>query len=1343
MELTKEKIDYLAEATPGNKAIYQISGRRIIKLYMSESLHDVAGMDAEEFERVTGNNAADTVIPEDLPDLMRKIEDCIRTRRPMNHYWRVIHPQQGFIWVHGNACYCGELDGDPVLFVTYGTDLTEVDLYKDVVDNSQTMAYVCDCKTYEILYANKAAIEYGGNVDTHPLGLACYSYIKGKSSPCEDCIMKTVNHGEMISYDRFNEHKGTWEHLNGKYINWCGRSAFIQYITDITDLVRGQNQLREMVNMHRLQLEATQILNEQGDLNVRMNAALRNMQQYYQADRTYIFMIDEGGQTLSNTFECCREGIIPQIDFLQQGDIHYIDRWMAAFERQEVFVQKNIDDIRDSDPYEYSIMAQQDIYSYIEAPIIINGELIGFIGADNPPEEKLFYSPDLLLSFAYSVGNAIVREQNEQKIRKHTEELEAVINNIPVGVSMIRVRDGKPVSKLTNPLLCDLYGISEDETDSAEQIAMERIKEPYRTEVQSKMHELLVPGTSVHNDFPYYLNSGDEPCWYRMNARSVSFGNEILLFSCLADITDEKTAELERGKTRKMYEAAVEAANIVVWEYDIKSRRIIMAENEFTEYDYRKFGLPKITDNAPDALVPYIDERYVKEFLDMYKAVENGAPKASCEVWYKIQPGQESRCEHIAYTTIFDKDGKPVSATGIGVNVTARKQEEEKYKIFYKQMMEANPYTLGSFRLNITKDRCGDGQSSRPEYLVLQKSGTVSGFIRSVAELIEPGETKEMFAKVFTRDNLLKEYQRGNTQFSEEIHFTASERNVVWGRAIVNMVQNPMTGDVEAIAFMQDITGQKKRDEIDQRLTNEIIDYIGLIDLDRHTFEFTNVNMFIEGLPVGKRVDYDLCIAYDIKMFVAEQDGELFKKLTEISHITAELKKAADYSFAYSQNGNEEELRKQLRYSYLNRSENEILVIQSDITRTYRQEQEQMIRLQEALHSAETANAAKSDFLSRMSHDIRTPLNGIIGMTYLAQKERDFDRIDDCLRKIDTSSKFLLGLINDILDMSKAESGKIDLHLEPYASSEFISYIDAVVTPLIHEKGQKIELAVNLPDEYIPLQDKLRINQIVFNILSNAVKFTPEGGTIRYTANGKMMLDGGMLMHIEISDTGIGMSDEFQKAIFDPFVQENRDDNSDNRGTGLGMAITKRLVDLMFGTISVKSKLGQGTTFIIDIPFRVIPADEIAEQSVLENTEHNTDHSILSGKHVLLCEDHPLNQEIGKALLEDKDMIVTTVEDGEKGVVAFRESSLYFYDAILMDIRMPVMDGYKAAETIRKMNRPDAELIPIIAMTADAFADDVKKCLDAGMNGHIAKPIDAAALYNKLSDSIAQNNNGH
>jgi len=261
-----------------------------------------------------------------------------------------------------------------------------------------------------------------------------------------------------------------------------------------------------------------------------MNAALRNMQQYYQADRTYIFMIDEGGQTLSNTFECCREGIIPQIDFLQQGDIHYIDRWMAAFERQEVFVQKNIDDIRDSDPYEYSIMAQQDIYSYIEAPIIINGELIGFIGADNPPEEKLFYSPDLLLSFAYSVGNAIVREQNEQKIRKHTEELEAVINNIPVGVSMIRVRDGKPVSKLTNPLLCDLYGISEDETDSAEQIAMERIKEPYRTEVQSKMHELLVPGTSVHNDFPYYLNSGDEPCWYRMNARSVSFGNEILLF---------------------------------------------------------------------------------------------------------------------------------------------------------------------------------------------------------------------------------------------------------------------------------------------------------------------------------------------------------------------------------------------------------------------------------------------------------------------------------------------------------------------------------------------------------------------------------------------------------------------------------------------------------------------------------------------------------------------------------------------------------------------------------------------------------------------------------------------
>ena len=1337
MELTEEKLNYLAEAMPGSKAIYQIRGAQICALYLSPALHTAVGMDSGEFERRARENAADTVLPADLPPLMEQVQACVRTHRPMQHYWRVVHPRQGFIWVHGSASYCGEYGGCPVLLVTYGTDLTEVDLYKDVVDNSQTMAYVCDCSTYEILYANKAAMEYWGHADAPPLGLACYSYIHGRTAPCEDCFMKTVRPGEMFSRDRFNEYRGVWERLSGKCITWCGRCAFIQYITDITDLVRGQHQLQELVYLHSQQLEATQILNEQGDIAPRIQAALQKMQQYYEADRTYIFLIDEGGQTLSNTYECCREGIAPQIGVLQHGDIHYIDRWLPVFARQEVFVQKSIEDIRESDPYEYSIMAPQGIRAYIEAPIIANGALIGFIGADNPPAEKFQYSPDLLLSFAYSVGNAIIRAQNEQKIQKHTQELEAVINNIPVGVSMSRIRDGRAVSKLTNPLLCDLYGVPA-ESGGAEQFDLDRIQEPYRTEVSRKLRALLEPGGSVHADFPYRRDGAREPRWYRMNSRSVCFEDEILNFSCLSDITEEKLAEAEREKARRMYEAAVEAANIVVWEYDIPSHRIIMAENDFTEYDYRKFGLPKVTENAPASLLPYIDERYVKPFLEMYDAVEHGAPKASCEVWYKVMPGREPRCEHISYTTIFGKDGRPVSAMGIGVNVTARKQEEEKYRLFYKQMMEANPNTLGSFRLNLTKNLCGDGQSALPAYLALQESGTASGFLLAISELVGPGEQKDRFCRMFSRASLLKEYQQGHSQHAAELRFAASAGSVVWARAAVNMVQNPMTGDVEAIVFLQDITERKKRDEIDQRLTNEIIDYIGLIDLTRHTFEFTNVNMVINALPVGKKLDYDVCIGYDLRTFVAPEDRELFRQSAGLDHIVGELGAAPDYSFAYGHDEDGKKLRKQLRYSYLNSSHEEILVIQSDITRTYRTEQEQLQRLQEALRSAEIANAAKTDFLSRMSHDIRTPLNGIIGMTYLARREREPDRIDDCLNKIDTSSKFLLGLINDILDMSKAESGMIDLHPEPYPPAEFAAYMNAVIMPLIREKNQTLDLDIRVPEDFVPLQDKLRVNQVVFNILSNAVKFTPEGGRIRYAATGTLTPDGAMLLRAEISDNGVGMSEAFQRILFDPFTQENRDDNSSGRGTGLGMAITKRLLDLMGGSIRVQSTLGRGSTFVIEILSQVVPAARAAGQPGA-GSGPDADYSALAGRHVLLCEDHPLNQEIAKALLAGKGVITSAAEDGKKGVEAFGNSPPRFFDAILMDIRMPVMDGYEATAAIRAMDRPDAKSVPIIAMTADAFSDDVKKCLAVGMDGHVAKPIDPEHLFAALSGAILRN----
>ena len=384
---------------------------------------------------------------------------------------------------------------------------------------------------------------------------------------------------------------------------------------------------------------------------------------------------------------------------------------------------------------------------------------------------------------------------------------------------------------------------------------------------------------------------------------------------------------------------------------------------------------------------------------------------------------------------------------------------------------------------------------------------------------------------------------------------------------------------------------------------------------------------------------------------------------------------------------------------------------------------------------ADAANAAKSDFISRISHDMRTPLNGIIGMTYLAQKKNPSPEIEDCLEKIDTSSKFLLGLINDVLDMSKAENADIDLHPEPYPFEAFISYLDAVIAPQCADRNQKLVRDFRILQDNVPLTDRLRINQIMFNLLSNAIKYSPEGSTIRCSIHEYLLPYGRMSLLLEIADNGIGISENFQKLLFDPFTQEGRNDNSEMRGSGLGLAITKKLVDAMGGEISVKSSLGKGSVFTVRLEPEYVSA-EYAEKSRLSGKVETEEGMPLSGKHVLLCEDHPLNQEIALALLSEMGILTEVAEDGKIAVEKFSQKDIGFFDCILMDIRMPVMDGIEAARRIRALSRPDAGTVPIIAMTADAFAGDIERCGEAGMNGHIAKPVNPQKLNAVLKNHI-------
>ena len=381
----------------------------------------------------------------------------------------------------------------------------------------------------------------------------------------------------------------------------------------------------------------------------------------------------------------------------------------------------------------------------------------------------------------------------------------------------------------------------------------------------------------------------------------------------------------------------------------------------------------------------------------------------------------------------------------------------------------------------------------------------------------------------------------------------------------------------------------------------------------------------------------------------------------------------------------------------------------------------------EALQSAERASKAKTDFLSNMSHDIRTPMNAIIGITTLMKNElHQPEKLAEHLGKLESSGQLLLGIINDILDMSRIESGKTTLNVEKMNLPQQVSQLDSIIRQQAGQRRQTFTVNTHLQHENV-LADPNRLNQVLMNILSNAVKYTPQGGHIRLEVEELPRNEHFARYRFVVQDDGIGMSEEFQKTLFDPFTREEKSGTNKVQGTGLGMAITKSIVDLMGGSISVESAPGRGTRFEVVLEFPIDTGSDHA-QKVQALPEEAEETSPLSGMKFLCAEDNAINAEILEMLLESKGASCTLCSNGQEIVDAFASVKPGEYDMILMDVQMPVMDGLEATRRIRNGENPLGRIIPILAMTANAFLEDMQKSKEAGMDEHLSKPVDIAAL---------------
>jgi len=767
---------------------------------------------------------------------------------------------------------------------------------------------------------------------------------------------------------------------------------------------------------------------------------------------------------------------------------------------------------------------------------------------------------------------------------------------------------------------------------------------------------------------------------------------------------------------------------IVTYKYSNGNLSVLSANKYMQEHfskpdknfsDFTKEDFSKVT---------YSSDGYISDEL---KKTLSSNPNASAERIYRLIPDNDTTPKWFfvrGSSILINSENNEYIFFVTYSDINDRQALIEDYNNNFESLLKSNPAILCAAKLNITKNKCSDKHGMTEYSKHLLEADTFDAWSKNITDIIPDQKDSDFIKKTFTREYLTEQYQNNNRRFDIVYRRLTVNSAVIWVKTFFNILMNPNTGDIEAAIYTVKYNKEYTEKQMHKVMSLEDYNSLGIYTLNKHELHlFINTLTFLEEKKYKSLDDFTAGI---LKLIPTENEKNIFKNELNIDNILKILneKTTAVYTF------NTDSKTFSLYVRYLDDYKDKLIFALKDVTDIGADIEESTRKLRKALKSAEEANVFKNDFLGNISHDMRTPLNAILGYTMLLKSSDTLDETSlKYVNKIEQAGDILLTLIKDTLDLHKLQTGETTLNLKPYKSKDIIDKLYSSIIHDINEKQLKFTIDAGLMSGKTVYVDNEKFLRILMNLLSNSIKFTPSGGEITLTIECIKSTDKKITDKITVRDTGIGVSEKFIKKMFEPFSQERTKETSSIGGSGLGLSITKQLVELMGGTIEARSTLGKGCVIDIYLDFDIVSEKNQEDSSAITTKEP------LKNISILLCDDNDMNIEIAKTILTTKGATVDTASDGLEAFEKYNSATDGKYDIVITDIRMPLCDGYELAKKIRGSGKPDATNIPIFAISADAYESDVEKSLKAGMNRHLPKPFDPKKTIDAILSFVDKN----